>query len=144
MTLAGSISALLSANWTLAGDLATAKVRFSEGWYDSSFESFPQVTVSELVNPVGKFYGTSTVDFYPRFLVNCWQTVPRGSPGTLEYSYAESMRREAARIINANRHGVAAFNIVSLEDEGTPHHELDETPRVLRYEITVFAVRTLS
>lgn len=143
MTLAGSVSALLQENWTLTGDLATAKVRFTEGWYDKTYEGWPQLTISELVNPVGKFYGSATVDFYPRFLANCWLTVPRGSSGTLEYAYAESMRREVARIVNANRHGIAAFNIVSLEDEGTPHHELDEMPRVLRYEVTIFAVRTL-
>lgn len=145
MTLAGSLVAYLESNWSLTGDLAAANLEFHEGWYNKDQLAKPQVTVNDMANPKGQFYGTYLVDFYPRYTVNVWYTIPRGAAGTLEYGYAESLRHEVVRIVNSNRSGLPhLFNIIVPIDEGTPLHEVDSTPRVLRYEITIFAVRTVT
>ena len=139
MTLAGSLSTLLSDNWALTGDLATSKIHFSTAWYDSSYVK-PQVTVTHLSSPVGGFFGTVNLVLHSRFVVNCWLQIPRGSPGATEKTQIEDIREEVLRIVNAKRHDINSFaNVVPL-DEGVPHHELDQTPRNLRYEITVFGV----
>jgi hypothetical protein len=143
MTLAGSLVALIESSWSLAGELAPSNIRFHEGWFDRDYAR-PQVTVSDLANPKGQYYGTLTVDFYPRYSVNVWHEIPSGAPGTAEYANIESMRQEVVRIVNHNRHTLAPFNIIVPLDEGVSLHEIDEPPRILRYEITVFAVRTIS
>ena len=76
--------------------------------------------------------------------MNVWYEVPSGAPGAAEYANIESMRQEVVRIINHNRHALVPFNIIVPLDEGVSLHEIDKPPRVLRYEVTVFAVRTVS
>lgn len=139
MTLAGSVSALLQSNWNLTGDLATANVSFTTEWYNSGSLT-PQVTVTPLTSLVGKFFGTVNLTLHHRFRVNCWLQIPRGIDGIIEQTSIESMRGEVLRIVNAHRHDIASFaNLVPL-DEGTPLHELNQTPRILRYELVVFGV----
>jgi len=143
LTLAGSLSILLQDNWALTENLRKTKIEFGSGWYNKDNVK-PQVIVSDLSSPVGQFFGTSTVTLHHRFVVNCWLIVPGGATGADEKTSIEDMRREVLRIINANRHGVNSLDIIVPSDEGTPHHELDATPRILRYEVTVFGVETRS
>jgi hypothetical protein len=139
LTLAGSLSALLSSEWSLAGTLAAASVAFSTDWYNSGLLT-PQVIVTPLASPVGGFFGTVNLTLHHRFRVNCWLQIPAGADGEAEKVTIESMREEVLRIVNAKRHSIASFaNMVPL-DEGTPLHEMDGTPRILRYEMVVFAV----
>ncbi len=123
--------------------MAKANLRFHEGWYDSQFLDRPQITVTDLGRPVGQFYmGTTSVTIYMRFTVNCWLAVPRGNPGSVEYSNVGSMREEAFRVLNEYRHTITDLEMVLPEDEGRALHEIDQVPRVLRYELVSFAVDT--
>ena len=142
MTLAGSILNCLSDNWELTGDGAKEKLHFSEkDWFDTSVPNKSQVSVSLLVERIGKFLsnegGTLTLHSYPQFLVNCWVPIPRGAKGTAEAQLIEDMRYEVTRIITANRNSIADFSPIVPMDQGTPLHEVNKEPRVLRYEITL-------
>lgn len=112
---------------------------FTTDWYDSKLLT-PQVTVGPLASPVGRFFGTINLTLHHRFRVNCWLHIPAGADGESEKTTIEDMRKEVLRIVNAKRHSAASFaNVVPL-DEGTPLHELDQTPRILRYELVLFGV----
>ncbi len=142
MTLAGSIKTVLYDNWNLSGDLAKAKIRFSEtGWFDATYASYPQIVVSELAEPIGGYYGGS-YQTYPRFLVNLWLQIPRGAKGTAEAQNIEDMRYEVLEIIQSKKNDVATFRPLVPIDVGTPRHELDRDPRMLRYEITLLGAHT--
>jgi hypothetical protein len=143
MTHAGSICALLAGSWSLSAPIGSANIAFHEGWYDKDYIDRPQVTVTDLSRPVGLFFlGTTSVTHHMRFVVNCWYTIPRGAPGTLEYTNIDSMRVEAFRILNGYRHVISDLDISLAEDEGVARHELDQIPRILRYELVSFAVDT--
>lgn len=144
MTLAGSLSALLETEWSLTQDLHKSKLYFGTGWFSRSEIAKPQVVVTELSNPVGQFFGTATATIHKHFVVNCWLRIPAGAPGSTEETNIESMKREVWRIVNANRHGLSDLDIIVPLDEGVPRHELDATPRILRYEVTMFGVETRS
>ena len=145
MTLAGTIRNYLYANWSLtlpARDL----VEFHEGWFNSKAGLDAQVTVSDFASPQGHMFagdGILRVKLYPRFVVNCWYRVARGDLGTLQMELIESMRREVARIITAGWDDVFPSDICIPLDEGRPLHELDATPRILRYEVTLLASRDI-
>ena len=143
MTLAGSLSALLEDNWSLTGDLRKVKISFGTDWYDKSNVK-PQVVVSPLASPYGQFFGTSTVTLHHTFVVNCWLRIPRGSNGSTEKTNIESIRQEVFDLVNGNRHGINSLDIIVPLDEGTPRHELNSTPQILRYELTVFGVESRS
>lgn len=144
MTYAGSIVNLLAGGWGLASPLSSTELAFAEGWYNDQFLDRPQVTVTDMSAPVGQFYmGTWTVTFHYRFLVNTWYRLPAGvMPGTVEQALANSMGTEVFRIINTNRHNIGDLEIILAEGEGTPRHELDRNPRMLRYELVAFGVET--
>ena len=133
MTQAGSIKARLESQWNLSGDLATSKLHFDEGWYDGKVAK-PQLTVTELVRPPGHFFGSITV-YHPRHLINCWIRIPMGAIGETEYGWMEDMVEEIHRILD--RGTFTPFGILVPED-GRALHELDSTPRMLRYEVTYF------
>ena len=140
-TLAGSISSTLYNNWALTGIGTKTLIRFgSLGWYENNYPQ-TQVTVTDLTEPKGKFFldpsGSLIIHSYPRYIVNCWVPIPRGTNGTAEIQLAEDMRYEVSRIILANRNSIGDFSPIVPEDLGIPHHELDKEPRCLRYEITL-------
>ncbi|MGD6850744.1 MAG: hypothetical protein ACQCN6_01635 [Candidatus Bathyarchaeia archaeon] len=139
MTLAGSIKAVLQANWTLTGLLGTAQIGWGDGcWYDSAGLE-RQVTVTNyLGGAVRHYFGGSVRYSYPQFHVNIWVRVPPGSSGETEEQQAEDMRLEVCRVVMTKRADVSPFiNIVPV-DEGVPLHEVDgPVPRLMRYEITL-------
>jgi hypothetical protein len=141
VTLAGSIKAALSSEWALTGDLAKTEIRFADsGWFDREYASDPQVVVSELAEPIGRFFGT-IMHSYPRYLVNCWLPIPQGNNGTAEAQQIEDMRYEVTRIVWAKRADISPLTMIVPQDHGIPRHELDGTPRILRYEITLIGVQ---
>lgn len=149
MTLAGSISAALKSGWSLTGAGTVTAIAFpSKDWYDSQYASKPQVTVSHLTDPPAKYFavsgGSMLMHSNPRFVVNCWVPILRGASGTAEASLIEDMRREVTRIIIANRNSIADFNPIVPENEGTPHHEVNGTPAMLRYEITLVGTQDVT
>ena len=142
MTLSGSISAVLAANWSLTGNGTVTAIAFpSKDWYDAQYASKPQVTVSHLTDPPAKYFanpsGSMLMHSNPRYVVNCWVPIPHGSRGTVEAELVEDMRREVSRIIISKRSDIASFAPLIPEDEGRPLHEINGTPMMLRYEITL-------
>jgi len=132
----------LKSGWSLSGAGTVTAIAFpSKDWYDSQYASKPQVTVSHLIDPPARYFanpgGSLLMHSNPRYVVNIWVPILRGASGTVEASLIEDMRREVARIIIANRSSIASFNPIVPENEGTPHHEINGTPAMLRYEITL-------
>jgi hypothetical protein len=141
-TLTGSISSTLYNNWNLTGIGTKTLIRFgSLGWYENNYPIQPQVTVSNLAEPKGRYFlnpgGSLLIHSYPRYVVNCWVPIPRGANGTAEVQLAEDMRYEVARIIVVQRNSIGDLSPVVPDDLGVPHHELDKEPRCLRYELTL-------
>jgi hypothetical protein len=142
LTLCGSISAVLAANWSLTGAGTVTAIAFPEkDWYDSQYASKPQITVSHLIDPPARYFalhgGSINMHSNPRYIVNLWVPILQGCKGTAEAQLIENMRHEVARIILANKNSIASFNPIVPENEGVPHHEINGTPAILRYEITL-------
>jgi len=133
----------LHGSWSLASPISTAEIAFTDGWYDHT-QVTPQITVSDLSSPVGGFFGTRNLQLFHNFTVNCWLQIPRGADGTLEQTQIESMRAEVLRITNSYRASIVSLPLIVPLDEGTPRHETNQTPRILRYEIVVFGVENKS
>ncbi len=151
-TLAGSILAFIQYTWAAATP-GTVDIHWATDWWDSRHPAMPQVSVSNLASPRTESFKTGgSMDFKyrPVFLVNVWQQVPRGSTGTQELANVETMRREVAKVFRTNFNGTLAINyagslapfcVVFPQDYGVARHELTETPRMLRYEITLNSSR---
>ena len=140
-TLLGSISSTLYSNWNLTGAGTKTLIRFgSTGWYENNYPK-PQITVSNLAEPKGKFFldssGSMIIHSYPNYVVNCWVPIPRGGNGTAQAQLADDMRYEVARIIVNKRNSIGDLAPVVPDDLGVAHHELDVEPRMLRYEVTL-------
>jgi hypothetical protein len=142
VTLCGSISAILYSAWALSGAGTKTAIHFGteKSWYDPKFAAYPQISVSDLTEPKGFYFnlnGTLLMHSYPRYLVNVWVPIKAGNIGTAETQLAEDMRFETCRIILANRNSIGDFKPIVPQDAGTPHHELNGDPRMIRYEITL-------
>lgn len=150
VTVIEAISSLLSTEWNLAAPLAAANLHFDVGWIDRQWigfsDSSPQIIVSgPIVSPI-RFFGPRTTASlghhllsYGRYVVNIWLRIMAGTDGDLEADYMELLRVEVVRILNEKGCTVlvpAALTMVIPLDYGRALHELNQTPRVLRYEIT--------
>lgn len=134
MTLSGSISAVLAANWSLTGAGTVTAIAFpTKDWYDSQYASKPQITVSHLTDPPSRYFtnpgGSVNLHSNPYYVVNIWVPILRGAAGTVEAELIEAMRLEIVRIIAANRSSIADFNPLMPQDNGVPHHEKNGTQR---------------
>ena len=149
-TVAESILSELQNHWSLTGDLAAAKVHFHVDWYDPKWPDKPQMTVTGPISSPNRFFGPKVTGgsvspglhilSYQHFLVNCWVRIPAGEDSDDQSDYAEQMRIEAVKILNEQRAGYSApLGLVFPLDSGRALHELDRTPRLLRYEIAVQA-----
>jgi hypothetical protein len=153
-TVAATIVDCLQANWGGAVVPAVGDIVFTDGWYRSreDVRTKPQVTVSGPYDSRNRFFGPAVVAGVPRpglhllsfqhYRVNIWVTVPRGEYSddeSIYNTYAEDMREEIVRILNEQRCSCYAepLGIVVPLDQGVARHELNRTPRVLRYEILV-------
>ena len=151
-TQCGSLLDFIQYCWTVASP-GTVDIHWAVDWWDSRHPAMPQISVSNLVSPHFHSFnsgGSLTFKYKPLFLVNVWQQVPRGSSGTQELSNVEVMRREVCRVFRENFNGTASTNyagslnpfcVVLPQDYGTARHELIESPRMLRYEITLMSTR---
>jgi len=114
-------------------------------WYDPKQPGKPQITVTGPISSPNRFFGPASAAAaglhllsYQRFLVNIWVVVPAGEDSDDQSDYAELMRIEAVKILNEQRAGYTLpIGLVIPLDEGRALHELDRTPRLLRYEIMV-------
>jgi hypothetical protein len=128
-------------NWSLTGDLATASVNFSTGWYDKSKDT-PQVTVTEtsakdqpLAMGYAKIRVTST------FAADVWVTSQKGTAKGIGKAkdYKWAMRKEVRRILKPNVVGLYGIKYVILNGVGRSLDEESATPPILRWrqEFTV-------
>ena len=147
-TVSEQIKDMLENNWSLLGDLAVANVHFDVGWYDSRWNTRPQVTVRHAVSPPHRVFGANVegghVDLhlmsFERYVVNCWVEIRPDSVGDSNEDDIEEMRREVVRIINNQwKSFPPPLGMVVPLDMGRPLHEWNRTPRLLRYEITLQA-----
>jgi len=150
LTLAGTIVNYLIANWGVGMIPPLNMIHFDEGWYDGTAGQGrdAQIVVSDSIRPIGQMFtggGTVYTRTYPRFAVNCWYREPRGYKGTLNLGSINAMRDEVVRIVQAGWRSIfSGFNRICINlDEGVPLHEVDVTPRIMRYEITLMATRDL-
>jgi len=151
-TIAEGISALLAANWGLAAPLATADIHFDVGWVDRQWigqsNASPQVIVSGPMTSPIRYFGMETAVSaakqhllsYGIYVINIWLRIMAGTDGDVEEDYAEQMRNEVVRIINEGCITTPTrVTYLIPRDMGRALHELDRTPRLLRFEITVQA-----
>jgi hypothetical protein len=149
-TVAETILAELVAHWSLAAPLAAANIHFHVDWYDPKWPDQPQITVTGPISSPNRFFGPKVTAGVPaaglhlfsfqRFLVNIWVRVPAGEDSDDQSNYAEQMRIEVVKILNEQRAGYTLpIGLVIPLDAGRALHELDRTPRILRYEVTVQA-----
>jgi len=150
--LAGSLLNFIQYTWA-ATTPGTVDIYWASDWWDSRHPAMPQVSVSNLASPRIQSFktgGSVAFKYKPIFLVNVWQQVPRGSSGTQELANVEAMRLEVARLFRTYCNGTLTsnyagslnpFSVVLPTDYGVPRHELTETPRMLRYEITLYSTR---
>lgn len=152
MTLAGTILNYLQANWGAAMSPAVSEIIWHESWFDAKRGMGPeaQITVTDFVRPVGQMFtggggGSLFSRTYPRFLVNCWFREPRGYLGTLNMGSINAMRDEVLRVVQEGWRAIfSGFGRICIpRDEGVPLHEVDVTPRLMRYEITLMGTRDL-
>jgi len=77
---------------------------------------------------------------YGIYVVNIWVRIPAGEETQTAWDVAELLRNEVVRILNENCITVpSGVTFVIPLDYGRALHELNVTPRVLRFEITVQA-----
>ncbi len=144
MTTTGSLLAYCQNQWSISSPTA-ANIVWSDNWFNPLFPYSPQLSFTDLASPIGQMFGSSgtqTIMYRPRFVVNVWNQIPAGSSGTAEAQAAENMRKEVARIFRAGMNGTYGGSLSPLmvclpENQGIPRHEVDKTPRVLRFELTL-------
>jgi hypothetical protein len=155
-TIAEAITALLVVQWNLAAPLAAVNIHFDTGWLDRKWLTFsspaPQIISSgPMTSPIRFFSpdvnpGTGTPDAghhllsYGIYVVNIWVRIPAGEETQTAWDIVELLRNEVVRILNENCITVpGGVTFVIPLDYGRALHELNVTPRVLRFEITVQA-----
>ena len=165
-TIPRGIVNTLVANWALAVGLTDANhINFDTGWVDLKQLRATNITAQVIVSgPIAgpiRYFGPDVSALgvvapglrlltYHRYVVNIWVPIPPGDLRLVWDDYAEEIRFEVIRILNEQRSGFAAVPpgcpVIMFEiplDAGRALHELDTTPRILRYEIT-FQVDTMS
>jgi len=158
-TIPTGIRNALVANWALAaGPTDVDHINFDTGWVDRRQLRATNITAQVIVSgPIAgpiRYFGPDVVAgvvapglrflTYHRYVVNVWVPIPAGDERLVWDDYAEEIRFEVVRILNELRSGFAAIPpgcpTIMFEiplDAGRALHELDATPRILRYEITI-------
>ena len=134
--------------WGLSTPVGTANIVFSEGWFNPVFPYTPQITVTEMASVIAETKGTggSTTAYYrPEFAVNVWVQIPVGSSGTQEAQNAVDIKKNVAKIFRQGYPlyggSLSPFKCIIPKDDGIPRHEVDKTPRCLRYEVNLVGVQ---
>lgn len=159
VTIPTGIRNALVANWALAaGPTDAAHINFDTGWVDRRQLRATGITAQVIVSgPIAgpiRYFGPDVVGgvvapglrflTYHRYVVNVWVPIPAGDERLVWDDYAEEIRFEVVRILNELRSGFALIPPgcpdIMYEiplDAGRALHELDATPRILRYEVTI-------
>ena len=156
VTIPEEVSAMLVAQWGLAAPISTAEIHFDVGWVDRKWlratNTNAQVIVSGPVASPIRYFGPHWIGgvgvgalspglrllAYHLYVVNIWVPIPAGDERHIWEDYAEQIRFEIVRILNEQRSGFVCTKIMFLipRDMGVARHELDVTPRIMRYEIS--------
>lgn len=128
--------------WDLTGDLARANIRFSTGWYDSSFEGY-QISVTPVSEGDVPFeLGYGTVRVFAIYDINIWVPIlkdtnkGRGVAKDHKWKMVEKVKS----ILKANLTGLTGLRYVVLDQSGRSLDELNCTPPILRYGLTVSVI----
>ena len=152
-TIPEEISAMLVAQWGLAAPIDTGHLHFDVGWVDRkqlrATNVNAQIIVSGPISSAMRYFGPDVVAgvvapglrllSYHHYVINIWVPIPAGDERDIWDDYAEQIRFEVIRIINEQRSNFTCAKIMFAIplDAGVARHELDATPRILRYEITI-------
>ena len=153
-TIPEEVAAMLAAQWGLAAPIDAAHLHFDVGWVDRkqlrATNINAQIIVSGPIASPIRYFGPRLVAgpdtmspglilmSFHRYSVNIWVPIPAGDETDVWRDYAEQIRYEVVRILNEQRSGYTCAKIqfsIPL-DEGIARHEIDITPRILRFEIT--------
>lgn len=148
-TVAEAILSKIQSSWSL-GAPTSADIHFHVDWYDPKYPLVPQITVTGPIASPIRYFGPNVVAGVPNaglhllsfqlYMVDIWVVVPRGEDSDDQSDVAELMRIECVKILNQQRASFALpIGLVFPLDEGRPLHEVDRTPRLLRYSILVQA-----
>ena len=145
-TIEEQVATMLQNNWSLLGNVAVGNCHFDTGWFDAKLgrDLKPQITVRHLFSPEPLWFGPSPshVDLHyiswDKYAVNLWHRFREGQEGVNERREIEQMRDEVFRILNNQRESFPPpIGLVLPLDRGTPLHEFNVTPRLLRYELII-------
>ena len=153
-TIPEEISAMLVAQWNPALLAPATMIHFDWGWVDQKWlratNIDAQVIVSGPIASPMRYFGPDVSALgvvapglrllsYHRYVINIWVPIPRGDLRGIWEDYAELIRFEVIRIINEQRSNFTCAKIMFALplDAGIARHELDATPMILRYEITI-------
>ena len=139
------ILSYLQAAWALPAPLGSADIHWSADWYNPRYDGMPQVSVTDLTSRRRQAFRTGgSIDYFyePQYVVNAWMQIPVGAVGTAESIRIGSVRWHVVKRFREDEAvnwggSLAPLHIVLPRDAGVPRHELDQTPRMLRYEITL-------
>ena len=154
VTIPEEISAMLLAQWGLLAPISIAEIHFDVGWVDQKWlratNTNAQVITSGPIASPMRYFGPDVSALgvvapglrllsYHRYVINIWVPIPRGDLRGVWEDYAELIRFEVIRIINEQRSNFTCAKIMFAIplDAGIARHELDATPMILRYEITI-------
>ena len=153
-TIAEAVLAVLTTNWTLAAPLAVLNIHFDTGWLDREWTGATDAALQIIVTYIGEgpinYFGRVTTASlghhllgYLDYVVNVWVRIPAGvgeGNDQLYLDYAERLRWEVVDLLN--HYGCSVADPTSVGSIfplgfGRAIHELDITPRILRFEIPV-------
>ena len=154
VTIPQEIAATLdSVLWLLAAPISRSQIHFDTEWVDRKWlratNTNAQVIVSGPISSTTRFFGPEVtlgvvspglhLLNYHWYTINVWVPIPAGDETDIYEDYAEQIRFEIIRIINEQRNSFTCAKITFAIplDAGVALHELDRTPRILRYEITI-------
>jgi hypothetical protein len=142
----GSLITYMKGEWTETTP-TQAEIKWNEDWFNTKELMYPQVIVSNAYSMELESWNTGgSLDMRhePRYLVNIGHFIKTGSPGTLELTRVENIRREIRRIFLAgwsySPHYGGSLNplrVVLPRGSDRSLHDKIIQPALLRYELTL-------
>jgi hypothetical protein len=140
----GSLINYIKERWNIAVP-TSAEIMWNEDWFDAKEVMYPQVIVKDGHSVELEAYNTGgSIDMRlaPRYMVNIGHFIKIGSPGTLELTRCENMRREIRRIFQTGWYqnyggSLGPLRVVLPRGGDIPLHDSLTEPVLLRYEMTL-------
>ena len=130
-----TLIACLVDNWTLSGDLASDKIKFSTSWFDED-EVMPQITVTPILESDIPFeIGYGVIRLFTVYQVDIWiRVIKDTNKGRgVAKKWRWDCKEETLKIIKANMKGLTDIKYLFLNQIGRYLPEPKRTPPVLRF-----------